>query len=175
MTVQITKEMEDEANKFCEKIIVEKIKENCYKTDHQKLKKRYMTGILAEMAVLTQIGYSYQDAELDIGDSTAYSHSDLQKIGFFHTGIKCVSAANKYPIIYKQNKENQIICILKDKYVDICGIATIDLLNNCQSDDYIIDPLLRKKGYKTAFTGLSQLIPFSLEKLIELEWDYENE
>ena len=41
MTVQITKEMEDEANKFCEKIIVEKIKENCYKTDHQKLKKRY--------------------------------------------------------------------------------------------------------------------------------------
>ena len=73
------------------------------------------------------------------------------------------------------NKENQIICILKDKYVDILGIATIDLLNNCQSDDYIIDPLLRKKGYKTAFTGLSQLIPFSLEKLIELEWDYENE
>lgn len=173
MTVQITKEMENEANKFCEKIIVEKNKEDCYKTDHQKLKKRYMTGILAEMAVLTQLGYSYKDAELDIGDSTAYSHSDLQKIGFFHTGIKCVSAANKYPIIYKKNKENQIICILRDGYVDICGIATIDLLNNWQSDDYIIDPFLKGKGYKTAFTGLSKLIPFSEKKLIELEWEYE--
>ena len=62
--------MENEANRLCEKIIVEKNKEDCYKTDHQKLKKRYMTGILAEMAVLTQLGYSYKDAELDIGDST---------------------------------------------------------------------------------------------------------
>lgn len=170
MTVQITAEMTNAANEFCEKVILQKNKEIDYKLDHQKLKKRYMTGILAEMAVLTAIGYSYQDAELDIGNSTAYAHSDLQKIGFFRTGIKCVSADNKYPIICKENKENQIICILYADYVDICGIATIDLLNNWQSDDYIIDPLLRKKGYKTAFVGLSEIIPFSLEELIKLEW-----
>lgn len=172
MTVQITAEMTKTADDFCKKVIIQKMKENDYKADSQKLRKRYMTGILAEMAVLTALGYSYKDAELDIGNSTAYSHSDLQKIGFFHTGIKCVSADNKYPIIYKKNKENQIICMLYANYVDICGIATIDLLNNCQNDDYIIDPLLRKKGYKTAFTGLSEIIPFSLEKLIELEWNY---
>lgn len=171
MTIQITEEMNQLAEFFIQKIVFEKQKEKDYKYDNYNVLKRFKTGILGEMAIFQMLGYKYSDVETDVGSSSAYQHADLQTIGFFQTGIKTFSAENQYPIIYKKNTENQIICKVDDSEIEILGIATVDMLNdelNC-SDEYILDPNLRGKGYKTAFVNFSALIPFTIDNLINLE------
>ena len=100
-----------------------------------------------------------------IGDSKKYHKPDLGGIGI-KMGIKTVDYG-LFPIIFKQSYSPEIINISwKNKYVYVCGIASVKVLNDYQSVDLIKDTRLRDKGTKTGFCGFEHLKPLnSLDKL----------
>ena len=136
-------------------IVAKKITESHHQVDRNREIKRFTTGLMGEAALEKLFGIKIID--WTIGNSAEYHHPDIPD---YNVGIKTVER-NKFPIIFKKNRYPQIICIRSDKREDlvfVCGLATPDVLNECQSDDLIIDPNLRKRGTKTGFWGFNRLI-----------------
>ena len=136
-------------------IVAKKITESHHQVDRNREIKRFTTGLMGEAALEKLFGIKIID--WTTGNSVEYHHPDIPG---YNVGIKTVER-NKCPIIFKKNRYPQIICIRSDKREDlvfVCGLATPDVLNECQSDDLIIDPNLRKRGTKTGFWGFNRLI-----------------
>lgn len=135
-------------------IVLAKQKEEHHKVDCKQEYKRFVTGLMGEAAVEEYLNVKI--IEWDVGNSTNYNHPDMQK---FKIGIK-TAERNKFPVITKENKYPQIICVLSDKkpnVVFICGLATTDVLNRYQSETLILSPNLLERGTKTGFYGFHKL------------------
>jgi len=126
--------------------------------------KRFTTGYYGERAVEKLLGIDF--IRYSSGHSNDYNNSDIQDLNI---GVKTVEYG-KFPIIFKNNKEPQIICVKYDKNtVYICGLATPDILNKYQSDEFILSPLLKSRGTKTGFYGFKFLKFFkNLEELKQI-------
>lgn len=154
--VFITDDMRKIADDFSGKIIAEKMKESEYQFDGAKLKKRYTTGILGEMAVLKLLGIDYHNVNIDIGKTKYFQFADLKEFGFNYVGVKTVEYG-KAPVVFKTNRDNQIIVVMTEKYAIVCGVATPRILDTYSSLDLILDKNLRAKGNKVGFYGFDHL------------------
>lgn len=137
-------------------IIQNKQKEDHHQVDCQHEYKRFFTGLMGEAAVEELLKTDI--IEWDVGDSTTYNHPDIKKLG---VGIK-TAERNKFPIIPKDNKYPQIICVLSDKKADVvfvCGLAMPEVLNRYQSDTLVLSQNLLNRGTKTGFYGFHRLKP----------------
>lgn len=135
-------------------VMSKKLDEGHHIVDDNKEYKRFYNGFMGEAAVEILLGVNIID--WSVGDSSKYNHPDIESL---NVGIKTVERG-KFPIIFKENKYSQIICIKSDKRDDVvfvCGLATPDILNRYQSDTVIWDKKLRDRGVKTGFYGFSAL------------------
>ena len=147
---------------FVSNLINVKLSEGHHKKDGGMEYKRWMNGILGECAVEKYIDKKFVD--LSIGDSNKYHIPDMSSLGI-QCGIKTVEIG-KFPIIFKTSKTPEVIVIRESKHdFYICGVATIAVLNEFQSDDLVVSESLRRRGTKTAFYGFGNLIsPIKLKK-----------
>lgn len=101
-----------------------------------------------------------------IGYSNDYNTADLRLLGY-NVGIKTVEL-NKFPIIHKVAHRPELINIKRtEDTIILCGLATIDVLNNYQDDDLILSPALRRRGTKTGFYGFEHLL--KIETLSDID------
>lgn len=143
---------------LAQKIVAAKSEEDHHKVDNNQEIKRFTTGLMGEAALEKLLNLKIID--WTVGNSASYHHPDIPG---YKVGIKTVER-NKFPIIFKNNRYPQIICIRSDKYdnlIFVCGLATPDVLNKYQSDDLIIDQKLRERGTKTGFWGFEYLTPIN--------------
>lgn len=162
--VLIPQEKVDRIKTLTEIIISKKLSEAHHQVDNSKEFKRFFTGLMGEAAV-EQI-LSLNIIEWTAGNSNRYNHPDISE---YNIGIKTVER-NKFPIIFKHNTYDQIICVLSDKIpnlVFVCGLASVPVLNTYQSDELILSPQLRARGVKTGFYGFQYLKPFSTKEELE--------
>ena len=163
--VNIPETTKTDIRKLVEKIVEAKATELNHRIDNNAEFKRFYNGLLGEAAL--ELILSKDIIDWEAGDSQTYDQPDIPG---YNIGIKTVEYG-KYPIIPKVNGYAQIICVIaptEQEQVYICGLATKELLNSAQNDDLIIDPYLKAKGTKTAFTGFKDLKPIvSLESLEE--------
>ena len=154
----------EKIKELAEKIVRKKMTESHNLVDHNQEIKRFTTGLMGEAALENLLGIKIID--WTIGDSASYHYPDIPGC---KVGIKTVEKG-KFPIIFKDNWYPQIICIRSDRFdnlVFVCGLATPKVLNECQSDELILDPNLRRRGTKTGFWGFSNLI--HIDSLADLE------
>lgn len=165
--VKLTNEELTKIDAFVTKVIQRKVYESHHLIDNKSEYKRFFTGTIGECAIEKLLGIS-GIVDWSVGDSKKYHIPDLSGIGI-KVGIKTVEYG-LFPIIFKQSYSPEIINISwKGKYVYVCGIASVDILNSYQSFDLIMNKELRDKGTKTGFHGFEKLKPFkSLEELKSL-------
>jgi hypothetical protein len=134
-------------------------KVNDFNNAHQRI----FTGVIGEMAIEKYIGKEFID--WSIGEAVDYQKPDLSAIGLDY-GVKTV-LHGKFPIIYKQNTYPQIFVVYRytDQTAFVCGTASVEVLNQYQSDDLVISPFLKAKKIKTGFYGFGALE--SPSKLLE--------
>lgn len=163
-----------QAIKFAKHMASIKKGQSNFKTDNRNIEKRFMTGALTEIAVERALGIEFADLEIRYNNTESKFHDipDLKNIGY-NVGVKA-SDIYQLPLIKAYNTYDQIICFREDKKnVYICGVATSEVLNEHQSEDFVLSPILRKfnnekreKGeyasryIKTAFTGFDYFIDF---------------
>lgn len=151
------------ANNFVNELIEKKKQESHHIRDFKSMHKRFMNGILGEIAIEKFTNKKFID--WTIGDSKKYTYSDLKPLGL-KIGVK-TSTYGTYPLIARKNNESQIIVLkyFKDNEFYICGIATKDVLNKYQSDEFVNDKNAIKN--KTAFYGFRELIhPNKLREIL---------
>lgn len=158
LKVEIDKSYQDRILAFVKKLIQKKLQEKHHLKDNNQETKRFSTGYLGE-AALEKL-FDLKIIDWTIGDSSLYHVPDIPG---YSVGIKSVEYG-KFPIIFKKNYYPQIICVTDPQQfgtVYVCGLATTETLNTCQSDDLILDKNLRARGTKTGFYGFQQLSPIS--------------
>ncbi len=156
--VTIERNQIDKLNEFLERLVKVKRTEFHHQVDGLSEFKRFYTGFLGELALEKFLNIKFVDWE--IGDSSKFVVSDMKKVGL-KIGIKTVNYG-MFPVIFKTCYYPEIICVkMNDNEVQICGLATVNILHQYQSLEYIMDPRLRQKGSKTAFIGLDRLLTFS--------------
>lgn len=144
--------------RFVDDLIIAKQEEAQHQLDGRKEFKRFSTGLLGERAVEMLIKKEIID--WTIGESSIYAVPDIPN---YNIGVKAAEYG-KYPIIAKNNKSAQIICVTDPKEygkVYVLGLATPEVLNEYQDDDLILDENLRKKRTKTGFYGFDHLKPIT--------------
>jgi hypothetical protein len=155
--VIIDENVQSQIKSFVKEVVSSKTKEEHHKKDNGQEEKRWYTGFSGESALEKFLGQEFVD--LSVGNSNAYHVSDLSKLGL-DIGVKTVEKG-KFPIIFKKSKSPQVIIIKSsDSKFCICGLATIEVLNNYQSDELILSPALRSRGTKTGFYGFEHLKKF---------------
>lgn len=164
--VYITDTMRNIAKDFSSKIVNEKMKETEYIKDCNKIITRYTTGIIGEMAVLKLLGIDYRNVNIDIGNTKYFQFADLQEFGYNNVGIKTVEYG-KAPVVFKNNRDHQIIVVIKGNYAIVCGIATPRVLDTYSTPELILDKNLRAKGNKVGFYGFNHL--FTIRNKKELD------
>ena len=143
-------------------IVQSKTNETSYRKDGASMTKRYVNGLKGEAAVGKYLGMPIINP--DVGVSIDFDNPDIPG---YNVGIKTVDYGN-FPVIPKENKYPQIICICHPNangVVYICGLADVDTLNKFQHDDLLLDPNLKAKGTKTGFWGFSQLKEVSKDNI----------
>lgn len=143
--------------------------ERNHRVDNISAHKRFMTGLIGELALerifnINIIDYNQADNQTH---SKFFNRPDLEKAGF-NIGVKTVEYG-KVPLIPSYNNYSQIICIRDTpKSVIVCGIATPEILNEYQSEALIIansikriNNIKKKEGntrtIKTGFYGFHKL------------------
>lgn len=155
MEIQFTQEELNQILNLAQQIATSKINEKHHVRDCHNEVKRFFTGLIGERAV--EKLFNIRIIDWSVGNSNKY---DMPDIPGYTVGIKTVEKG-KFPIIPKNNKYAQIICIYNPdtKTVNICGLATTLTLNKYQNDDLILSPALRQRNVKTGFYGFHMLIP----------------
>jgi hypothetical protein len=150
---------------FVKKVIRAKMNESHHIVDSSMEEKRWTTGFLGECAVEKFLDIEFID--YSVGSSEKYHVSDLKKIGY-DCGVKTVEK-EKFPVIFRKSYKPEIIVVKQsDRVFYICGLATVDVLNDYQSLDLILSPSLRRRGTKTGFYGFHKLIrPDSIKKYLD--------
>lgn len=143
-------------NDLVKEIIQRKKFETHHLIDDKNEYKRFFTGLLGEAALEQFLGVDIID--WSIGDSSIYNEADLKKSGF-NIGIKTVEAW-KFPVVHKHVIRPELINVkLDDKTIVFFGYASKKSLESKQDDKFILSPLLRSRGTKSAFFGFSEIIP----------------
>lgn len=150
--IKITKKEQKMLERLIKRILKEKKKEDLHRYDHGKEEERWMTGLMGELAVEKLTGITVID--WTAGPSILYKAADLKKSGY-NIGVKTIKKVHMFPVISRQNKTPQIICVRDGDIIEVLGIATADDLNTYQDDSYIIDKHMLSR--KTCFTGLQYL------------------
>lgn len=162
--IYITPEEFEKLKGLASKIANAKTQVTCYKRDHYKLSERYLLGLCGELATEKFLNTPVVEW---IADDNSHDYPDVKG---HNIGVKSHKPF-QYPLIPKNIDYPQIFCEVhlndQDAHVIIEGVATVDCLRGCQDDTLIIDPNVRRNGYKTAFTGFKYLKP------IEGVFDYE--
>lgn len=154
--IHISDEELEKIHQFALAKAIAKRGEKYHVNDNDHEYKRAYTGMLGEVAMAKFFGIDFVD--WSIGDSRDYNYSDLKALGY-RVGIKCVEIGKTH-LIYKKSYYPELICVRKDTHtVILCGLATKDVLNNNQSDDYVWDPKVISEGRKSAFIGFDKLLP----------------
>lgn len=139
---------------FVRAVIERKSGEAHHIIDHGQEYKRFFTGMMGERAMEILFGVSFID--WSIGYSNDYNTADLRLLGY-NVGIKTVEL-HKFPIIHKVAHRPELINIRRtEDTIILCGLATVDVLNEYQDDDLILSPALRRRGTKTGFYGFDKL------------------
>ncbi len=151
------------ARDFTEKKCRAKLSEDVYQRDGEHLLTRGYTGSYAEFALqayLRKIIGLPDFVDTRIGISKDF---DVPDIPALNMGIKAVEW-NKLPVvpIKGRNSYPQVICIVDKKNPDkpivyICGIANPDVLDEYQSEEYVLDDNLRARHVKAGFYGFEHL------------------
>lgn len=156
------------------KIVAEKQKEENYKIDGISTHKRFMTGLIGELAIERLLGINFIDYEQQENQthSKYFNTPDLERAGY-KVGVKTVEYG-KVPLIPSYNNYSQIICIRDTpKSVLICGVATPDILNTFQDESLVLSKKLKElndkkrsrnntKNIKTGFFGFNQLLSIDI-------------
>ena len=143
---------------FAKEVIKKKSEEKHHKIDNASEYTRFFTGMIGECAV--ERAFHCQFVDWSIGESTLYHKADLQVLGI-RVGIKTVEMY-KFPIIFKQEKYPELICIRRNvNTVILCGLASVPVLRKYQDDNLVISDNLRMRGTKTGFYGFNHLIKVS--------------
>lgn len=168
----LTKEETDKIIEIAEKMSIAKLTEYDYKRDNKGIKGRFEIGISGEYAVCLMLHIPYDLDNFVIDDSSKFNVPDL--LPYYNIGVKTFKY--QYPIIYKKNTYPQIIVkytknsdgIVKLK---ILGLASVKSLNEDQ-DITKASPAVRRKGYKTCYTGhkLGHLLQLERVKLDEFRF-----
>jgi hypothetical protein len=150
---------------FVKKVIKEKKNESHHIVDSGMEEKRWATGFLGECAVEQFLDIEFID--FSVGSSIKYHVSDLKNIGY-DCGVKTVEKG-KFPVIFRKSYKPEIIVVKQsDRVFYVCGLASIDVLNEYQSLDLILSPSLRRRGTKTGFYGFHKLVkPDSIKKYLD--------
>ena len=150
---------------FVKKVIQKKTNESHHVIDSGMEEKRWTTGFLGEAAVEKFLDTEFID--FSVGSSNKYHVSDLKKIGY-DCGVKTVEK-EKFPVIFRKSYKPEIIVVKQsDRVFYICGLATVNVLNEHQSLNLILSPSLRKRGTKTGFYGFHKLItPDNIKKYLD--------
>ncbi|PMR71811.1 hypothetical protein [Billgrantia endophytica] len=157
-------------------IVEEKEKEFNYQIDGISTHKRYMTGLIGELAVERLLGINFIDytQEANQTHSKYFNTPDLENAGI-NLGVKTVEYG-KVPLIPFYNNYSQIICIRDTpKSVLVCGIATNEILNTYQDEELVLSKKLRElndikrsnnniRNIKTGFYGFHKLIDINTIK-----------
>tara|TARA_Y100001951_G_C11268265_1_gene257010 strand:+ start:77 stop:736 length:660 start_codon:yes stop_codon:yes gene_type:complete len=143
-----------------------KTAETGYKNDSNKIRKRYYTGMLGEVALEYLLDTKFID--WDIGESKFYNDPDLRALGdpFSTIGIKTVEKGN-FPLVKKNPPGPEIINVkINNNEICVLGLVDVESLKTYTDDTLIIDPRVKAKGQKTGYWNLKAAIPFdSLETL----------
>lgn len=159
------------------RIVEEKEKEFNYQIDGISTHKRYMTGLVGELAIERLFGINFIDytQEANQTHSKYFNTPDLEKAGI-NLGVKTVEYG-KVPLIPSRNNYSQIICIRDTpKSVLVCGIATNEILNTYQDEELVLSKKLRELNdikrsnnnignIKTGFYGFHKLIDINTIKI----------
>ena len=157
--VKLTNKELQKIDNFTKKVILKKENESQHQIDNRSEYKRFFNGTLGEVALEKFLNIS-GIVDWSIGDSKKYHKPDLSQIGI-KVGVKSVDYG-LFPVIFKNSYSPEIINIIwKNKYVYVCGLASIEILNEYQSFDLIKDEKLRLKGTKTGFYGFEHLKQFT--------------
>lgn len=145
----------DKIATLSKEIIKAKVSESHHRCDNHQEFKRFYTGLLGE-AALEKLFHT-EIVDYNVGPSSYFNVADLSKQGL-NIGIKTSEKWN-FPVIHKYVKRPEIINVKKDDNTIIClGLATVEVLQQYQSDDYILSPYLKARGTKTCFYGFDKLI-----------------
>lgn len=162
--IKLTQQDLSQIDDFVRAVIERKAAEAHHLIDHGQEYKRFFTGMMGERAMEILFGTSFID--WSIGYSNDYNTADLRLLGY-NVGIKTVEL-NKFPIIHKVAHRPELINIKRtEDTIILCGLATIDVLNNYQDDDLILSPALRRRGTKTGFYGFEHLL--KIETLSDID------
>lgn len=156
------------------KIVAEKEKELNHQIDDLNTHKRFMTGLIGELAIERLLGINFIDYEQieNQTHSKFFNSPDLQKAGL-NLGVKTVEYG-KVPLIPAHNTYSQIICIRDTpNSVLVCGLATKEVLNVYQDEELVLSEKLKElndkkrsennlKNIKTGFFGFHKLIDTKL-------------
>lgn len=154
---------------FADKVIEAKKAEYHHQIDGFNEKKRFVTGLCGEMALSKMLGFEIID--WNVGNSVKFHHPDIPG---YNAGVKTVEWG-KFPIVFKNSKYPEVICIRGVKNpnkVLICGIATPDIIRDNQSDALILSPSLKERGTKTGFYGFNELWDMSKLKYFKKKASY---
>lgn len=155
---------------LAERIAAAKSVEHHHQIDGVSEYKRQYTGLLGEAALEEFFGIDIID--YSVGDSRKYNVADLKKIGL-DIGVKTVETW-KFPIVHKVPCRPELICVKrKENEVVFFGYASREVLETYQTDAFILDENLKRRGTKAAFYGFSELIPVdSLDALKQVYRTY---
>ena len=152
ISISITEDRLKEIENFVNLVLSEKAKEDDHQRDFKKEFKRWRNGFCGEAAVEAYLGINFMD--FSIGESTKYCNADLKSLGL-NIGIK-TSEYGQYPLVHKNPKRSEIIVLKKDTLnFLICGLATIEVLKEYQSDDFILDANRKKLNKEIEKEGRS--------------------
>lgn len=181
--IDITEKMRDEAKNFSQSIIKEKMKEKVHQRDPKNEWKRWMTGVLGEIALESFLHTTFRDTT--IGNSKKYNVPDLADI-HLKLGVKSFRVGN-FPLMnrskktYKQERTPMygqvFIGISQDlKKAFLFGVAFDEQLHknelNPNNDRFVKDFNALKR--KVAFTNLENLHIFqNLSELKELATEHD--
>ena len=137
---------------FAVKVMEEKRKEGHHQSDPSKTIKRFLTGMMGEIAVEEVLDWEFVD--WGIGTSSQHDNPDLWYLGL-EVGIKTVEWGT-FPLVNNNFKDPQIICVrLSGDTVGVLGLATPEIQKRYSSPELVLDE--RAKERKTAFYGFHRL------------------
>lgn len=166
--IHLNEQEVNEMRQLAKDIAFQKMQLGYYQQDLAVLVNRYMRGLLGELAVEKWLGIPVVER---VADQESHNHPDIQLIGW---GVKSYRS-DMPPLIEKKQTYPQIFVrcdnnMIKDKEADcyITGFATPKLMMDNLDDNQVQDWHVKKKGYKSAFTGIDKLFPITpqLKELI---------
>lgn len=164
IVIKLTDEKVQKADQWATEVIKAKKTEGHHKTDSRSTHKRFLTGMLGELALEEVL--QIPTVNWAIGKSTAFKSPDLKHAGF-DVGIKTVNYG-MFPLVSKNPTSSEIINIkISDNEICVVGLVTLEDIKNYTNDDLLFDKNAKKR--KTGFWNLSAAKPFkSLDELKSL-------